>query len=117
MAWFRFHNKAEGRKWAGLQGKPRAVWQGADPDLPQPAAAAGGAGHACSGAAPAGEEAARVHASTLRSLPVACVLGNTTAVLSCHQHVPCCSSRSNKMLTHVGVSAAVVQADPLQRRL
>ena len=34
MVWFRFHNRAEARRWAGLpRFRPKLVWQGADPDL------------------------------------------------------------------------------------
>ena len=79
MAWFRFHNKAEGRKWASLQGKPRAVWQDADPDLPQPAAPAAGVGRACN-AAPAGEKAA----------PHACFMLSSTCSSYVSGYLHCC---------------------------
>ncbi len=34
VVWFRFHNRAEARRWAGLpRFRPKLVWQGSDPDL------------------------------------------------------------------------------------
>ena len=60
MVWFRFHNRLEARRWAGLpRFRPRLVWQGADPDLhpqhPRPTAPSSSAGNAARGQ-PGGEQ-------------------------------------------------------------